>query len=53
MANHTTISIHKKLYSEFKQYCDQNGYTVSKLVAKLITEKMSNGNLQNNKLGKR
>ena len=38
---YTTISINKEVYNEFKGYCDQNGYGISKLVERLMKEKMS------------
>ena len=38
---HTTISVNKEVYAKFKEYCNQNGYGISKLIEIIMLEKMS------------
>jgi len=38
--DYTTMTIKKELYEQFKQFCDEHGYNVSKLISLLIIEKL-------------
>ncbi len=40
MKKHATISISIELYTKFKEYCDNNGYSISKLNSILIENKL-------------